>query len=135
MNRIRQVLARFMAGRYGGNDALGRFLMIAYTVLLLSNLLIRSTWISALALATAAYLLFRMFSRNYAARVKENQRYLRWKEIFPRWWRLQKNRWRDRKTHVYRQCPYCKSTVRLPKKKGEHGVRCPCCRREFRVKI
>ena len=135
MNRFRQTLARFMAGRYGGNDALGHFLMIAYVVLLVADLVIRNVLLSTLAFLVALYQIFRMFSRNYNARVKENQRFLRWKGKFPQWWKLQKNKWRDRKTHVYRQCPYCKSVVRLPKKKGEHGVRCPCCRREFQVKI
>ena len=135
MNRLRQALARLMAGRYGGNDALGRFLLLAYAVLLFSNLLVRSRVIGILAGVPVWYQLFRMFSRNYAARVKENERFLQWKAKLPQWWRLQKNKWRDRKTHVYRQCPFCKSTVRLPKRKGDHGVRCPCCRREFRVKI
>lgn len=135
MRRIRMALTRFMAGRYGGNDALGRFLIIAYAVVLLSNLLIRNVLVSSLALALAAYQIFRIFSRNYSARVKENQLFLRWKGKFPQWWKLQKNKWRDRKTHVYVKCPHCKSVVRLPKKKGDHGVRCPCCRRDFRVKI
>ena len=135
MRRIRMALSRFMVGRYGGNDELGRFLLVAYAVLLLVNVFARTFVLSSLALVLAIYQLFRMFSRNYSARVKENQRYTRITGKLRQGWKLTKNKWRDRKTHVYRRCPYCKSVVRLPKKKGQHGVRCPCCRRDFQVKI
>ena len=40
---------------------------------------------------------------------------------------LRKNKFRDRKTHVYRKCPHCKAQIRLPKVKGEHKCACPKC--------
>ncbi|MGM9680894.1 MAG: hypothetical protein ACI3XR_05260 [Eubacteriales bacterium] len=39
------------------------------------------------------------------------------------------------KDHVYRTCPMCLANIRLPKKKGEHRVRCPKCNNLFEVKI
>ena len=33
------------------------------------------------------------------------------------------------------QCPACKAQLRVKNQKGEHGVRCPKCRYEFKVKI
>ena len=42
---------------------------------------------------------------------------------------------RDRKTHVYRSCPVCKSVLRLPRTSGEHGVNCPACHGHFMVRI
>lgn len=135
MGRLKQALARLMAGRYGGNDELGRFLMIGYLVLILVNLLLGSKLLAVVSLAMVFYQFFRIFSKNYAARTRENRRFLSLKQKLVNRGKLWKNQFRDRKTHVYRSCPFCKSTVRLPKKKGDHGVCCPCCRREFRVKI
>ena len=48
---------------------------------------------------------------------------------------LQKSKHRDRKTHVFRKCPACKSVLRLPRQKGKHTVRCPRCQHRFDVKI
>ncbi len=135
MVRLKQAITRLMAGRYGGNDDLGRFLMISYLVLLLINLLLGSVLLSALCLALVCYQFFRIFSKNSSARMGENRKFLSLKQKLKNRGKLWKNQWRDRKTHVYRNCPFCKSTVRLKKKKGDHGVCCPCCRREFRVKI
>ncbi|MGM9637743.1 MAG: hypothetical protein ACI3YK_07145 [Eubacteriales bacterium] len=39
------------------------------------------------------------------------------------------------KDHVYRTCPMCLANIRLPKKKGEHQVRCPKCGNLFEIKI
>ena len=49
--------------------------------------------------------------------------------------RLSKNRIRDRKTHVYRECPYCHAILRLPKESGTHMTRCPRCRESFSVSV
>ena len=135
MNKLKEKFIRFMSGRYGGNDKLGRFLMICYVVSVLINLFFRSLWLWLGALVFAVCYFFRAFSRNYQKRYSENQRYLKIENKLKSKIKLIKNRWKDRKTHVYRYCPFCKSVVRLPKKKGDHGVICPCCRREFRVKI
>ena len=135
MNKLKEAFIRFMSGRYGGNDKLGRLLMICYIAAIILNLFFRSLWLSGIALVLAVYYFFRAFSRNYPKRYAENQGYLKLESKVKAKFKLMKNRWRDRRTHVYRYCPFCKSVVRLPKKKGDHGVICPCCRREFRVKI
>ena len=36
---------------------------------------------------------------------------------------------------LYRRCPGCRVTLRLPKRKGKHTVVCPKCGRRFEVKI
>ena len=48
--------------------------------------------------------------------------------------KLQKNKFKDRKTHVYRKCPKCKAVLRLPKAKGKHTVVCPRCKNRFEVR-
>lgn len=49
--------------------------------------------------------------------------------------KLHKNKLRDRKTHVYRECPFCHAVLRLPKRSGIHPVRCPRCREQFSVTV
>ena len=135
MGKFRNALARFMAGRYGTNDAFGTFLMIVYLVLLVVSLFVRAWWLNLVILVLIGYELFRMFSRNVAARQKENRWFLGLKGKLSGWWRLKKSRWKYRKTHAFRDCPHCKAVVRLPKKPGEHTVTCPRCKKLFRVKI
>lgn len=48
---------------------------------------------------------------------------------------LQKNKWRDRKTHVFRECTHCHAVLRLPKKSGSHTVKCPRCSEHFDVVV
>ena len=88
-----------------GSDALGKFTMITY------------------------------LSRNIVARSRENRRFLSIKNGIKKFFWLRKQMWKDRKTHVYKKCPHCKSVLRLPRRKGDHGVTCPKCKKVFRVKI
>lgn len=133
--RFHYAVMRFMQGRYGV-DALQKTLLWVYAALLVVNLFAGSLWLSGVELALLGWYTFRMLSRNIPARMRENEWFLRRTAGVRRWGRLQKNRLRDRKTHVYRTCPHCKATVRLPKiKRGRHACDCPRCRREFNVTI
>ena len=44
-------------------------------------------------------------------------------------------KFKERKEYKYLKCPFCKAQLRVRNQKGDHGVRCPKCRKEFRVKI
>lgn len=134
MGKIRNKLYRFMYGRYGG-DRLNNLLTWVYAVwiILLSIISVFTDsiwfslfyWVSSGALCF--WIIFRMFSRNIPARRKEN-------DAFFGFFRLRKNKFRDRKTHVYRKCPQCKAVLRLPKAKGKHFVVCPRCKNRFEVR-
>ena len=69
-------------------------------------------------------------SRNIPKRRAENAR-------FVGFFKLRRNKWKDRKTHVYRKCPTCHAILRLPKikgkekGKGKHTVCCPRCANKF----
>ncbi len=130
----RERLYSFMYGR-NGVDALCRALLVAYFILFAVNLFVGSIWIYGLEYAVMIYAAFRMLSRNLAARRRENAWYFRIESGVRSFFRLQKNKWRDRKTHVYHKCPHCKKTLRLPKVKGEHTVNCPCCHTRFDMKV
>ena len=134
MGKIRSALYKFMYGRYGV-DKLGNCLLITYVIFIflqtILNLFIHS-WIfdivcSLISLGLVALILFRMLSRNLQKRRREN-------EVFCGFIKLQKNKYRDRKTHVYRKCPGCSATLRLPKAKGKHSVVCPRCKNRFSVR-
>ena len=134
MSRLRESFERFMVGRYGP-DQLYNFLFGSYVALLVLNLFVNSLLLALLELSVLIYMLFRLFSRNIYKRQKENAWYLEFSKKPRDFFGLMKNRIRDRKTHVYRVCPACKSNLRLPKQKGKHTAVCPRCSRRFEVNI
>ncbi len=123
-----------MYGRYG-MDTLGKVLMGTYLVLILLHSILTFFIDSPLydllsfvvSMTLAIIVLCRMMSRKVDKRRRENQK-------FCAFFKLRKNKFRDRKTHVYRECPGCHATLRLPKAKGKHSVVCPRCKTRFQVK-
>ena len=134
MSRLRESFARFMVGRYGP-DQFYNFLLGVYLVLLVLNLFFNSLALMLLETALFVYMFFRVFSRNIYNRQEENRWYLKVSKKPKDFFALMKNRIRDRKTHVYRTCPACKSNLRLPKQRGKHTAVCPRCARRFDVNI
>ena len=131
---LRERIAMFMYGR-NGFDNLCNFIWILCIILIVVNLIARSIIISALETALMLYTVFRSMSRNIYKRQRENIAYLKAKRKFTGFFKLRRNKWRDRKTHVYRKCKKCKNVLRLPKVKGKHTVNCPCCHNKFEIKI
>ena len=134
MRKIKSMLYRFMYGRYG-TDKLGNCMLIAYTVIILvqavlsvfTDSVLLDLILSLASLILIFIIFFRMFSKNIYKRRRENER-------FCGFFRLRKNKIRDRKTHVYRKCPSCKAVLRLPKAKGKHFVVCPRCKHRCSVR-
>ena len=134
---FRERLYRWMYGRNGA-DALGRALLVVYLILVVVNLFLPQPYsliLSVIETALGVYIIYRILSRNLYQRQRENQWYLRLQGRFTGYFKLQKNKRRDRKTHVYRKCKHCKSVLRLPRSKGKHTVNCPCCHRRFDVTV
>lgn len=122
-----------MAGRYGA-DQFGHFLSGAALVLLIVNLFVRGVVgqiLYFLVLAVLVYNIFRMFSKNTAARYKENVAYLKVKNRVVGWYANLRRRIRESKTHRFYKCPTCKTTVRVPKGKGKIRITCPKCGASF----
>lgn len=141
MGRFRERLIRFMYGR-NGIDAYNRFIFALYFILTviywIASLFIHpiaSTVFSCVLFAMMIYLVFRTMSRNIVKRQVENRRYLAFSSIVKSFFKLQKNKFKDRKTHVYRKCPSCKAVLRLKKIKGNHRAVCPRCSKSFDVKV
>ena len=131
---FRERLARLMAGRYG-IDRLYYFLLAICSILILINCFAHSIIISFIESALFAFALYRVMSRNLYKRQQENEKFIIMMDKPKKFFNLQKCKYRDRKTHVYKKCPSCKNNLRLPKEKGKHTVVCPCCKRRFDVKI
>ncbi len=133
MGKFKQSLYRFFYGRYG-TDTLNKCLLgvyialvLVYTVvsLFVTNALFTLVYL-LLSIALVIWIFARMLSRKIAARRQEN-------ETFCGFFRLRRNKFRDRKTHVYKKCPACRAVLRLPKAKGKHAVVCPRCKHRFFV--
>ncbi len=133
MGKFKQSLYRFFYGRYG-TDTLNKTLLWVYIAILIVHTVVSLFVTNALftllymllSIALIVWIFSRMFSRNIAARRRENEK-------FCGFFRLRRNKFRDRKTHIYKKCPSCHAVLRLPKAKGKHAVVCPRCKNRFFV--
>lgn len=131
-------IQQFMAGR-NGFDAFSGFLAVTSFVLSVANVFVWDFWVSLvlflLEFLLLGYAIFRIFSKNIYMRMAENRRFLKIWTPVKNFFVLTKNRFRDIKTHRYRKCKHCKANLRLKRVKGKHTVRCPKCKKEFKVNI
>ncbi len=156
MNDWRSRFFRFMEGRYGLrglSDNMQILLVAVYFLVALVNIFARSRIIGILQTALLLYTLFRVLSKNIPARENENRIVTAWKYKIQDAWQFrtanaqarkerrteakaqrekEKERRKD-KEHIYRECPACGATLRLPRKKGKHSVLCPRCGNKFGV--
>lgn len=123
-----------MSGRYG-TDQLCIALVITSMAIALIGSAAESIFIQIPAYLLLIWALVRSMSRNLAARRRENEKFMQlWRPV-EKWFRLQKNRFRDRKTHKYLTCPKCRNTLRVPKGRGEITITCPVCKERFDKKV
>lgn len=100
--------------------------MAAYLVLYLVGLLARWSVLSWLSLLIAAWCIFRMLSRNIAARRRENAKYLALTAPL-RGWLRRRRMIRTDKAHRYFKCPNCGQQLRVPKVSGTIKITCRAC--------
>ncbi len=123
-------LVHFMSGRYG-IDQLYYALLVAYFVLFIVNLFVRSPIISILMWVIITIAAIRVFSRNMYKRRMENEKFMKlWNGVKAKF-SLTIRRIKEIKTHRFRKCPHCKAMLRLSRKKGKHTVHCPRCHKDF----
>ncbi len=133
-SNLKYRLAQSMQGRYG-NDELGRFLwffaLICFLVSCFSRLVGWLGFFYIPGLAALIFNIFRSFSKNYTARSKERDFYVNIKSKIVGFFKLQKRRWTERKTHRFYKCPRCGQTIRVPKGRGRIQITCPKCNQSF----
>ncbi|MCH5201972.1 MAG: hypothetical protein J1F17_02090 [Oscillospiraceae bacterium] len=127
-------MAQFMNGRYG-HDKLNTALLILWIILELLWLITRFWVFGILVLLLIALIFFRSFSKNIQKRMRENRKYLGIVNSIKKKTTLWQKMWKDRNTHRYIKCPYCKAQLRVKKIRGEHKVHCPKCNEDFKKKI
>ena len=136
---IRRKLAEFMRGRYGstGIDKLNGVLFISGFLIYFISLFFRGSIVyyvlTGIQFGLYVYFIFRLLSRNFYARQKENRAFCNFWSRAKSFFKLQKDRIKDFKNYKYKKCPECKVVLRLPRKKGEHTVKCPKCGERFNV--
>ena len=127
LQRLGYKMSAFMYGRYG-TDELSKFLMILALILMVISWLPNLGLVYFAALAFMGWSLLRTFSRKLDKRRRERERYLRLQKPIANFFKLSKNKWRDRKTHVYFKCKKCRAVLRVPKGKGSIVVICTRCK-------
>lgn len=122
LSRIGGGLRHFMAGRYGP-DKLSSCLLWTSVILMLVGMFLPGATakliLMAIYYALWGWSIFRMLSRNTYKRYQENRKFL-----------LLIDRFKDRE-HRYFDCPKCRQSVRVPRKKGKIAITCPKCKEKF----
>lgn len=134
VNKIKSLLYRFFYGRYGV-DKYEYFLLAVYAVLCIINAFLLIDLVQIMTWILFIYLFWRMMSRNYTKRRRENEIFIGiWSTI-----KINVKLFFDRIRYVrsarFRKCKHCKAIVKLPVKRGKHSVRCPKCSKSFGVRI
>ena len=89
---------------------------------------------SLIGMVFLLYFMFRCFSRNIAARTRENARYIALTAKPRAAWARFNTRWDQRKTTKFLKCPQCGQSLSVPKGKGTLKITCPKCRNQFTTK-
>lgn len=141
LNNLGVKFQRFMYGRYG-IDELYRALIWIYLAAALLSLIIGRltnsivyTVLSVLSALIFIFALFRVFSKNTQKRRAENLKWITLTGRVKKQFQLIKNRWKFRKTHIFRKCPGCKSVLRMKRVKGKHKATCPHCKTSFNFRV
>lgn len=138
---MREKIIRFMNGRYGmyGVDTFSFALFILYFIVSFGVGFVPNVWVRlgarVLALSIAAFMFYRLFSKNIYQRRKENAAVRKILGKTKSFFKLQFDRIKNIKRYRYRRCPHCKAVLQLPlpSKSGKNTVVCPKCRERFSV--
>ena len=133
LERMQWKLAGMMQGRRG-TDGFSNFLMAVGIVLLLGSIVPGLDMLSWVALAVLAYSLFRSYSKNIAARERENAAFERIVVGPKKQLSLARKKWANRKTTRYFTCKGCGQVLSVPRGKGTLRVVCPKCKTETKQK-
>lgn len=129
LERMQWKMAAAMQGRRGA-DSLSNALIVTGIVCLVLSVLPHLGILSWIAFICLAYALFRTYSRNIAARDRENETFLRVTEKPRRALSLGRKKWQNRDTTLYFKCKGCGQELSVPRGKGTLRVVCPKCKTE-----
>jgi len=122
---------KFMYGRYG-IDELYSFLLKLYLALIIIGLFVHNKFLLLLETLIIFIMFYRVFSKKTYKRRQENIKFLNIKkELFKPFKNIKRNV--SDKEHIYKKCPKCKKTLRLPIpfERGIKHTKCPNCKNEI----
>lgn len=126
LNKMQDSMRRWMYGRYG-MDELSIFLMCVGIALSLMSSIWDAPIAYWLAWVLLVWALYRCYSKKIYNRSKERSTFLRMTAKPKNWFKLQRDKWRDRKKLKYFRCKNCKAVLRVPRGKGKIEITCPKC--------
>lgn len=140
-NNLEIKFQRFMYGRYGVDQLYRALIWIYFICAILSMIIGRLTnttvyyILFAASTAILIFTFFRVFSKNTQKRRAENYKWLQFIGRIKKQFQLLQNRWKFRKTHIFRKCPNCKAVLRMKRVKGKHRATCPHCSQSFNFRV
>lgn len=140
-NNLAIKFQRFMIGRYGPDQLYKGLLWIYLGSVLVTAVIGRFTdrrvyyVLTLLCFGIFIFAMARVFSKNIEKRRAENAKWMKFENSVKKKCRLLKDRWKFRKTHIFKKCPKCGAVLRLKRKKGTHGIICPHCKENFKIKV
>lgn len=110
-------------------DELNRFLIIIDIILILLSIFIKAFLLDIFKFLFLAIIIFRVTSKNKIKRSKENKLFLKIIDTITKPFKNIVRNFKDRKTHVYKKCSKCKTTLKLPlaPSRGINHAKCPEC--------
>lgn len=124
---MKEKIRNFFAGRNGVDD-LSNVALWGAVIVMIINIFVSVDWLnsvlSVLSWGGLIYGYFRILSKNVAKRRAENWAFVSWKDKI-------RQRWQQRKTHKFYNCPKCRTTLRVPKGKGKISITCRKCGEKF----
>ena len=126
-------IGAFMVGRRG-MDNFNVALLVASVICMVLEILFAwrvLSWISFVLLIVCCV---RCYSKNIAAREKENQKWLAASAKPKRWWNILDTMYVNRKTTKYFRCKGCGQILSIPRGKGTMRIVCPKCKTEVMKK-
>jgi len=126
-------IRRFMLGRYGV-DEVGKFLIILSLIFMALSTFTKSSVLYSLSIILLIFYIYRMMSKDYQRRYKENYLYIKYKNKISNPISKAKYNIGQRKIYHIYKCPSCKQKVRVPKGKGNITITCPKCKTQFKKK-
>lgn len=138
LDKLKRNFMVFIQGRYGsrGPDLLTRRLFSAVGILAVLALVLfvfdkANSLVLALGLGLYIFSYYRLFSKNIAKRIRENEAYKSFEARFTKSFLGIKRRIFGTKDYVYTNCTKCKTQIRFPRNKGKLKVTCPSCKNIF----
>ncbi len=122
-----------MYGRYGSDHLNLALMIIGLIIAFMSS--VTGFWpLNAFSYALYFYAIFRMFSKNIAARQKEYYVFLKVWTPLQKWFKIKKTAFLERHRYKYFRCPNCRQYLRAPRGRGKIRVTCQRCHKEFNQK-